>query len=205
MAPRKRSAAVSARSGNASQAMVEAPTGSGVSSTAGMPSLTAAITYSLVQLDRVAPTADEADVIELAIWFHDVIYEINRSDNEARSAELLRDLANGKLDAGLIDRAEELILATTHKAATDDVTCQYMLDIDLAGFGRPWAEFVANSVAIREEQQSSPAQEIAFLDMLDARQRIFQSDYFFERLEPRARSNIARYRADCVSRKAGAG
>src|SRR5947207_15951860 len=42
----------------------------------------------LRELDSVRDSADDPRALELAIWFHDVVYDGRRKDNEERSAEL---------------------------------------------------------------------------------------------------------------------
>ena len=156
------------------------------------------IAYSLGQLDCVGHLVEEADAIELALWFHDAVYGNGRKDNEERSAELFVQRADGRMDARLVGRVEELILATTHRGPADDMGGRYIVDIDLAGFGLHWEAFLANSEAIRREQGATPKEEIAFLDSLDQRERIFQSDFFYDRMEPTARENIKKYRDVCL-------
>lgn len=52
--------------------------------------------HTLEHVDRMLvdfdATGSKDDSIELAIWFHDIIYEPGKSDNEARSAELFTQL-----------------------------------------------------------------------------------------------------------------
>src|SRR6185369_8345285 len=41
----------------------------------------------LAQLEPALDLAEQAGEVELALWFHDAVYELTRRDNEARSAE----------------------------------------------------------------------------------------------------------------------
>jgi predicted metal-dependent HD superfamily phosphohydrolase len=162
------------------------------------------IADSLGHLDAVAPQlADDADAVELAIWFHDAVYSVAQFEypyNEARSAAFFATLARGELADRLVAKVEELILATTHKALHEDRACRYLVDIDLAGIGAPWSEFLANSAAIQREQNSTPEQEVEFLEVLNAREHIYQTSYFSTRLEASARENIGRYREVCAAK-----
>ena len=60
-------------------------------------------------MDRSAQGSDQ---IEMAIWFHDCIYEPLARDNEAKSAEHFRKQLGPYLDEALVGRVERLILAT---------------------------------------------------------------------------------------------
>ena len=159
------------------------------------------IAHCLNELDGARHLTNEADVIELGIWFHDVIYAAGDADcNEARSAELLRTLARGLMPDDIAARLEALILATTHAGPEDDAAVQIMVDIDLSSIGLAWTVFLENSKAIQHEQQLPPEAEDAFLTTLERREQIYHTDHFHSRLESSARQNIARYRAVCTGK-----
>jgi predicted metal-dependent HD superfamily phosphohydrolase len=74
--------------------------------------------------------------VELALWFHDAIYETHTSDNEERSAHWARSSlrAVGASDA-VQHRVVSLILATKHNAEPDDHDARLTVDIDLCILG----------------------------------------------------------------------
>jgi predicted metal-dependent HD superfamily phosphohydrolase len=69
--------------------------------------------------------------IALAIMFHDAVYRPGRPDNEARSADLLREAARPGCDE--VDWAAQAILATADHAAYAgaDRRIMWLLDLDL--------------------------------------------------------------------------
>lgn len=74
-------------------------------------------------------------MFDLAIFFHDAIYETDHTDNEARSADLLAT------HAGPADGSERLLpvgtmirATATHMPSRDPAT-RLMLDLDLAVLG----------------------------------------------------------------------
>ncbi|MDH3761546.1 MAG: hypothetical protein OEU50_11240 [Gammaproteobacteria bacterium] len=157
------------------------------------------IEQCLVMFDQCKSLASDPDALELAVWFHDVIFEPGRPDNEKRSAELYLALSQGVHDErtrGLIDR---LIMATLHDGSSlQDHDAVYMVDIDLSSFGLSWEEFLQDSKNLRlESADLSDAEyyrkKTSFQNCLLAKERFYLSDFFAERLENQARSNLARY------------
>ena len=104
----------------------------------------------LVKLDAWPnkPTAEVGDSIELAIWFHDIIFESTRADNEDYSAALLTHLLRGH---PLETEAVALILATQHKEASGMRPEEIICDIDLSILGSPAAQYQSYADAIRQE------------------------------------------------------
>ena len=92
--------------------------------------------------------------IDLALLFHDAVYEPLSTDNEARSAELLVDEGRRAwLEEGLLQRAEPLVRATTHATATevDSEEACVVLDADLSILGAEPATFDVYEQRVREE------------------------------------------------------
>jgi predicted metal-dependent HD superfamily phosphohydrolase len=158
----------------------------------------------LRRLDRVAPLLNDPDAVELALWFHDAVYEMDCGTNEERSAELFDKLAQGA-DAGFRRRVRGLIMATRHMGGERNHDRRFIVDIDLAGFGAPWDEFMRNGALLREE---SPAKtdaqyhrgQVWFLQRLQRRRHFFATAYFRDRYEAKARDNLRRLLTDLASR-----
>jgi predicted metal-dependent HD superfamily phosphohydrolase len=148
------------------------------------------------RVDEVAPRLDDPDAVELALWFHDVIYTAGDPTNERRSAELFLRLATGAQPA-LRRRVSGLILATRHHGVPRTNDRRYVEDIDLVGFGAPWGKFMRNGDLLRLEfaQQADVeyyAGQVAFLARLARRPAFFATDYFRRRFEARAQENLSR-------------
>jgi predicted metal-dependent HD superfamily phosphohydrolase len=138
----------------------------------------------------------QPDTVELALWFHDVVYEPGSATNEADSAALFRGLAKGA-DPALVDTVAALILDTRHIAPPGDGDARLLVDIDLAGLGQPWEGFLDDSRALRREQAATADAEYyrgeaAFLGRLLGRKHLYCTDFFRSRYEQRARLNIRR-------------
>jgi len=152
----------------------------------------------LSEFDNVRHLARNAEALQTAIWFHDVVYDGRRKDNEEQSAEVaaaaLRRLGASET---FINEVQQLILFTRHdlEPTTDDG--KLMVDIDLASLALTPDRFDENSRRIRSEYLHVP--EDAFLrgrnDMLGGllkRPRIYYTDVFHDRYEGQARENLER-------------
>lgn len=136
-----------------------------------------------------------AGAAELALWYHDAVYDPRRGDNEERSAALAAAHLGERRE--LAAAVGELVLATRHDRPPASADAALVADIDLSVLGAPEEAFDAYDRAVREEYRWVPAplyrrrrREVlrAFL----ARPRIYATDLFAARLEGAARANLAR-------------
>ncbi|MEP6697052.1 MAG: metal-dependent phosphohydrolase [Pseudonocardiales bacterium] len=88
----------------------------------------------LATVDALAAWADRSDLVRLAAWYHDAVYDPRRCDNEAASAELARaELATAGLEPADVGRVAELIMVTAGQAApVGDRDAEVLCDADLA-------------------------------------------------------------------------
>lgn len=148
--------------------------------------------------ERVRDVADCPEEVELAIWFHDAVYDTKVKDSEERSARLAQTcLLEGGVAGESIDRVHNLILATKHvdpPAGTDETL---LVDTDLAILGAAVDRFDEYEAQVRREYSWVPLDTYklersrilqGFLD----RPRVYWSKHFFDTLENRARANLAR-------------
>jgi len=148
-------------------------------------------------LERVGALAAHRAEVEVGLWFHDAVYDVQRSDNEARSAEWLRDAAHAERVAGdVVDRIGALIMATRHAALPDGVDAQVLVDIDLAILAAAEPRFAEYERQIRAEYAFVPeatfrARRRAVLAGFLARERIYSTARLHDELEARARANLA--------------
>jgi len=155
------------------------------------------IEHCLRLFDLAAEGMDESDAVEMALWFHDAIYDIPTRENERRSAELFAARAGERGSERFRSKVRGLIMATTHIDPPTTLDEAFIVDIDLSSFGRPWEEFLDDSRAVRAEFAHVPDAEFyprqrKFLDSLVARPEFCFTEFFREQHEARARENIAR-------------
>jgi len=136
--------------------------------------------------------------VQLALWFHDVIYDTQRTDNEARSAALARDAA---LSHGVVadsaQRIAELILFTRHAVEPEGRDAEALIDVDLSILGAAAARFDEYERQVRREYAWVPEDTFRkrrreVLEQFLARSHIYSTGVFRERYEPRARANLQR-------------
>lgn len=112
-------------------------------------------------LNRVATyPLQDAVVVELAVWFHDVVYDPLRHDNEAQSAEwALVFLQETSLAPAHRERVADLIRRTqdhTQPQPPHDADLLLFLDADLSILGAPEPAYWEYARRIRREYQAVP-------------------------------------------------
>jgi predicted metal-dependent HD superfamily phosphohydrolase len=153
--------------------------------------------------DMVRHVAERPGEIELALWFHDAVYDVRGHDNEERSAAWAYDVA---IDAGASTasaaRARALVLATKHDAVPDDADAKLIVDVDLSILAAPDERFDEYERQVRQEYSWVPGflfrrKRREILEGFLARPHIFNTDFFLANHEARARANLARSLASC--------
>ena len=156
----------------------------------------------LEELDLVAHRLESPLSLELAIWFHDYIYHSESGNDELESADGFAKMAADSFCQDMIDSVYKMIMATVNHAKdlTDQhLDVKYMVDIDLASFGKSWDVFMTDGAALRREESQQTDEEhyqgkINFMNCLVQRPQIYYTDFFRDRYEEIAHGNIARYR-----------
>lgn len=145
-----------------------------------------------------------------AIWWHDSWYSIwsEPGMNESESAKTFNDFVNTGGIIGMNEpsrsRIEKAILATAdhlfdQELTDDDIVTKLMLDVDMCGFAKNYDSVRYDSENVLKELLPKGYSDIqllngriGFLEQLQKRKRIFYTDYFFDKCEKDARTNIAK-------------
>jgi predicted metal-dependent HD superfamily phosphohydrolase len=153
------------------------------------------IQHALQVLQTVRHLAHNSPAVELALWFHDAIYDPTRPDNEEQSALLANQwLAELGAEPALVQTVHQLILVTkNHLPETNDE--KIMVDVDLAILGADAEAYGRYAQAIRQEYHWVPdvAYKIGRAQVLQrflARPIIFHTPPLFEKYEAQARLNL---------------
>lgn len=152
----------------------------------------------LEAFEVVRSFAQHPHEVEMALWFHDAVYEVRRSDNEAQSADWARtSMLQAGASAEVAARVHALIMVTLHTAVPTDADALLLVDIDLSILGAGEKRFAEYEQQIRQEYRHVPGllfqykrREIlrSFLD----RPCIYGTAHFHQQLEERARDNLRR-------------
>lgn len=160
----------------------------------------------LKELQSVRHLLPHSSLVELALWFHDAVYNVNHIDNEIRSGALARvSLVNMGLDINSTLVINNSILWTgaygVEWMLEPSLEAQYVMDIDLSSLGskpdvfdenteKIWLEYKIISGLTREKFNSGRAS--FFRNMLEIRPHIYCTDYFRKKYEAQAIENLKR-------------
>lgn len=135
------------------------------------------------------------DVVVFAIVYHDIIYDVQRSDNELQSAEVARErLRQTSLSENSTQRCVEMIMATKSHTASDE-EINLFTDADLSILGSDELTYMTYTAQIREEfgiypdAVYKPGRRKVLQHFLDM-PRIYKSQTFYEKFEVSARKNL---------------
>ena len=158
------------------------------------------IAECLAQLDYLAGVINppEHGTLEMALWFHDAVYDTHRHDNEEASAALAEmHLTQAGVPRDHITQITRLILATKHSPTPPAGDAAWIVDIDLAILGADPARFDEYENQIRQEYHWVPEPDFrkgraAVLRMFLERDAIYMTPTFHTRYEKAARENLQR-------------
>ncbi len=135
------------------------------------------------------------NTVIFAIAYHDIIYNVLRSDNEERSAELAIDrLKIISFPSDEIQNCAKMILATK-KHESHDFQTNLFTDADLSILGAEAEVYAAYSKQIRREYSLYPdfvynPGRRKVLQHFLAMERIYKTKEFSDRYETSARINL---------------
>ena len=147
-------------------------------------------------------TSAEREILTEAIWWHDVVYDATRPDNEELSARL----AEAHIRPDLRQEVGRLIrLTKSHQVASEDRLGAILISIDLSILGAEPARYDAYAAAIRREFAHVPDREYRagrcrVLSQFAARAVIYPDAGFAAIYDRRARENLARELASLITR-----
>lgn len=161
--------------------------------------------HTLTHIEALLRAVEEAPVplrdkeaVQLAIWFHDAVYNPMRSDNEERSAVLAQQfLAKTTFGSARGEQVVFLIQQTKDhtQAPSDDPDLQFFLDADLQILGASVAEYEQYAHQIRQEYRLVPGPlyrrgRRAVLQKMLAAPELYRTSFFRNKLGIRARHNL---------------
>lgn len=157
----------------------------------------------LLRLSRqYDPYLHDKDVVGFSIFYHDIIYNVLRKDNEQRSAALAaKRLTALGVPAEKRGAVELFIQATqTHAVpenALNKTDLSFFLDFDMAILAAPWEQYQVYARQVRKEYKVYPdvlykSGRKAFLQKSLQADPIFHTALFRAQYEAPARANMER-------------
>ena len=156
-----------------------------------------------LQFEQIKHHLNELHIIALALYYHDVIYDPRRSDNELKSAEYMVEALRCYLSAEQCQHIYALIMMTAthelHECLDKDTVSDaaYLLDMDLSILGTPWSEYEVYAQAVRQEYRHIANEDyrtgrITVLQKLLSHPVLYLTAYYHNQFEVQARDNIKR-------------
>lgn len=156
------------------------------------------VQHCLETVDALREEAENPDAVEMALWFHDAVYDTRKKDNEERSAELAYVVLDvGGFPSDFIACVVDLIMVTTHAAPPTGADESVLIDCDLAILGASPSAFDEYERRIRREydwvqDMAFAAARASFIENVLARPTIFATQAMRLQCEPYARANLRR-------------
>lgn len=148
-------------------------------------------------LDHLPTQPTNQVEIEMALWYHDLVYDTKAKDNEYQSgiiarSRLMKDLG---MTANFTLCVFDLIMVTRHDRAPITPDAKALVDIDLSILGADPTTFAQYDEDIRREYSWVPPDayrsgRAKVLNSFLERPFIYHTPYFKERYESQARVNL---------------
>lgn len=154
------------------------------------------LAYIFDHLDASGIAPEDPDCLAAAIFYHDVVYAINRKDNETKSANRASAvLSRFGWSEERIERCHRHIRATAKHRWAEDPDTALLVDLDLAILGDTPAKYSAYAAQVRKEYWMYPdflyrrgRQQV--LQHFLAREQLYKTEYFKEKCTAAARRNM---------------
>ena len=157
------------------------------------------INIFLNDLNEYQHMTKDLNTIQMAVWFHDVIYDTKSFDNEDKSASYaIKTLKELNVLPEIINQVEILILATKkHEPLSENIDLRLFLDCDLLILGASEKVYDRYAESIRREyswvsEQKYRDGRISILENFLQREKIYLTSDIYKTFEAQARFNIAR-------------
>lgn len=153
-----------------------------------------------ILFDEVKHLLNKPNLVALALFYHDIIYDSKNNDNELNSANFAKNQLKNKIPDDGLSIIYQYILATkNHQNYLTDKNfydLNYLLDIDLAILAQNKKRFLEYNAQIRKEYKwvSSwiyyPKRHFILYHFYQ-KSPLFLTDYFYQKSEKQAKENLA--------------
>jgi predicted metal-dependent HD superfamily phosphohydrolase len=150
----------------------------------------------LKQLLEIKDKIGNWDPILFTLYYHDIIYDAQKGDNEEKSAELAEiRMKQLSVPDQFIKSCKSQILATKNHQSDHDTDTNYFTDADLSILGQGLEDYTIYYQNIRKEYAVYPylvyktGREKVLKHFL-MMERIYKTDYFYHKFEHQAKQNL---------------
>ena len=138
----------------------------------------------------------EWDALLFSVFYHDIVYNVLKSNNEERSADLaVKRLSATEFPADRINTCKEQILATKSHLFSKNEDTNFFTDADLSVLGQSPGVYEQYCGQIRKEYSIfpdlvyKPGRKKVLIHFLNM-EKIFKTSFFYGKYELRARENL---------------
>ena len=150
----------------------------------------------LEQLTEAKKEIQNWDAILFTLYYHDIVYNTLKSDNEEKSAALAKTrMTQIAVSTQTIELCYNQILATKSHQTSSNSDTNYFTDADLAVLGKSWETYATYYKNVRKEYAIYPdflynrGRKKVIKHFL-AMDRIFKTDFFYYKFETQAKQNL---------------
>jgi predicted metal-dependent HD superfamily phosphohydrolase len=150
----------------------------------------------LAQLTDVKGEIQNWNTALFTLYYHDIVYNSLKSDNEEKSAELAeKRMKQISVSIDTIELCKNQILATKSHIKSADSDTNYFTDADLSALGQNWEKYSLYCKNVRKEYSIYPdfvynPGRKKVLNHFLSMDRIFKTDFFHYKFEIQAKQNI---------------
>ena len=152
----------------------------------------------LAQLTDLKGEIQNWNSILFTLYYHDIVYNSLKSDNEEKSAELAeKRMKQISVSKDTIELSKKQILATKSHLKSTESDTNYFTDADLSILGQNWDTYYLYCKNVRKEYAIYPdfvynPGRKKVLNLFLSMGRIFKTDFFYNKFETQAIKNIQR-------------
>lgn len=154
------------------------------------------LTHLISQYLEHQNNVEDQDAFLFAIFYHDVVYDVKKQNNEEKSAEVaVERMMALEVPREIIEKCRHMILATKAHEHQGDPDTDLLTDIDLsilAATAERYAEYceqIRKEYRIYPDMLYRPGRRKVIRHFLDA-DHIFSTEFFREQMEKAARKNL---------------
>ncbi len=150
----------------------------------------------LNELLEVKDKIENWNTILFTLFYHDIIYNVLKSDNEEQSAELAeKRMKQINVPIQIIEKCKSQILATKKHIDNSDIDTNFFIDADLSILGKDNETYSLYKKNVRLEYLYYPSViykhgRAQVLDSFRNFDRVYKTDYFSTKYEQNAKRNI---------------